>query len=129
MGPDDEDDDETPVFDEEDHHNDDGENMVIGENVSSVHVIGPKLRPRSIHFTGRVNGKDISVLVDGCCTHNFIKPAVAEKLSSHVHCVSPFHVFVGNGTSLNVRMLVLRCQLICRGTCSTWTYFYCRLKG
>ena len=85
---------------------DDAENMVITGDVSSIHAIGPKLRPRSIRITAKVHDKPVSVLIDGGSTHNFIKPAVAEQLSLPVHSISPFRVFGGNGASL-------RCSYAC----------------
>ncbi|XP_042017749.1 uncharacterized protein LOC121765611 [Salvia splendens] len=85
------------------------ENMVITGDVSSVHVIGPKIRPRSIRLTGILGEASVSVLIDGGSTHNFIKPTVAEKLSLPLHSIKPFRVFVGNGESL-------KCSYVCLGT-------------
>ncbi|KAG6409313.1 hypothetical protein SASPL_127350 [Salvia splendens] len=64
---------------EDDSTNDDGENMVISGDVSTIHVIGPKLKPRSLRITGNIKATPVSVLIDGGSTHNFIKPSVAES--------------------------------------------------
>ena len=84
----------------------DGENMVITGDVSSIHMVNPRLKPRSIRLLGTINGKTVNVLIDRSSTHNFIKPAVAEQLSLPVLSVNPFRVFVGNGASL-------RCSYAC----------------
>ncbi|XP_047965871.1 uncharacterized protein LOC125210353 [Salvia hispanica] len=88
---------------------DDAENMVITGDVSSVHVISPKIRPRSIRLKGLINDATVIVLIDGGSSHNFIKPTIAEKLSLPLHSIKPFRVFVGNGESL-------RCSYVCLGT-------------
>lgn len=71
MGTDDEDD--TTLLESAPESDDEVENMVITGDVSSVHVIGPKIRPRSIRLKGAVGNDEISVLIDGGSTHNFIK--------------------------------------------------------
>ena len=97
---------EIPVPHDESDSDEDSSNMVISSDVSTIIVIGPKLRPRSIRITGKIHDSSVSVLIDGGSTHNFIKPAVAEKLSLPTHSVTPFRVFVGNGASL-------RCNYAC----------------
>ncbi|XP_042035274.1 uncharacterized protein LOC121781613 [Salvia splendens] len=69
---------------------DDGKNMAITGDVSRILVLCPKIKPRSIHLRGRINGTEVSILIDGGSTHNFIQPAVAEKLSLPVNAISPF---------------------------------------
>ncbi|KAG6385348.1 hypothetical protein SASPL_154181 [Salvia splendens] len=85
------------------------ETLVISGDVSSIHIIGPPLKPRSLRLTGLINGSEVAVLIDGGSTHNFIKPTIAEQLSLHVHSVNPFRVFVGNDASL-------RCDYVCLQT-------------
>ncbi|KAG6432842.1 hypothetical protein SASPL_104430 [Salvia splendens] len=87
---------------------DEAKNMVITGDVSSVHVIGPKIRPCSIRLTGILREASVSVLIDGGNTHNFIKPTMAEKLSLPLHSIKPFRVFVENGESL-------KCSYVCLG--------------
>ncbi|KAG6408291.1 hypothetical protein SASPL_131296 [Salvia splendens] len=88
---------------------DEANTMVITGDISTIHVIGPKLRPRAIRLTRHIHESPISVLIDGGSIHNFFKPAVAEKLSLSLHSVTPFRVFVENGDSL-------RCKYVCLST-------------
>ena len=57
----------------------------------------------------------MSVLIDGGSTHNFIKPAVADKLSLSLHTISPFRVFVGNGASLRCDYVSLNTPISLQG--------------
>ncbi|KAL1569144.1 hypothetical protein AAHA92_00656 [Salvia divinorum] len=79
-----------PKFDEVIEPNDDGENMVITSDVSSIHVISPKLKSHSIRLTGYINNVSVSVLINGSSMHNFIKPAIAEKLSIPIRATTLF---------------------------------------
>ncbi|XP_047954027.1 uncharacterized protein LOC125200430, partial [Salvia hispanica] len=72
----------------------DGENMVITGDVSSIHMVNPRLKPRSIRLLGTINGKTVNVLIDRSSTHNFIKPAVAEQLSLPVLSGHAFEVYL-----------------------------------
>ncbi|KAG6424649.1 hypothetical protein SASPL_115067 [Salvia splendens] len=83
---------------------DDGENLAITGVVSSIHVLYPKIKPQSIRMLGRINGETVSILIDSGSTHNFIKPAVAEKLSLPLHNITPFRVF-GPDVILGVQWL------------------------
>lgn len=100
---------------EEEPETEEAENMVISGDVSRVLVIGTKLRPRSIRVTGIIYEAPVSVLIDGGSTHNFIKPAVAEKLSLSLHTISPFRVFVGNGASLRCDYVSLNTPISLQG--------------
>ncbi|KAG6417851.1 hypothetical protein SASPL_120046 [Salvia splendens] len=98
-----EDDEEDAPFPEEPDTGDEGENMVITGDVSSIHVIGPQIKPRAIRLMGRINGYEVSVLIDGGSTHNFIQPTVAEKLSLPVHPISPFR-----GNHFDIDLFILQ---------------------
>ncbi|KAG6435987.1 hypothetical protein SASPL_100868 [Salvia splendens] len=77
-------DEDQPVYDDT-NVDDDGENMAICGDVSRVLVLSPKIKPRSIRLHIRINGSTASTLIDGGNTHNFIQPAVEEKLSLPGH--------------------------------------------
>ena len=106
IGAEDEDDVPEPFQDVE--IDEEGEHMAISGDVSCIHAIGPKLRPRSLRLQGQIQGSRVSVLIDGGSTHNFIKPTIAEKLSLPVHAITPFRVFVGNGASLRCKFACLK---------------------
>ncbi|KAG6430462.1 hypothetical protein SASPL_108530 [Salvia splendens] len=108
---------------------DDGENMVITGDVSSIHVISPKIKPRAIRLKGRINDSEVSVLIDGGSTHNFIQPAVAERLSLCVHPIIPFRVFVGNGESLRCSHACLRTPITMQGYSFEIDLFILQVKG
>ncbi|KAG6397594.1 hypothetical protein SASPL_143763 [Salvia splendens] len=108
---------------------DDGENMVITGDVSSIHVISPKIKPRAIRLKGRINDNEVSILIDGGSTHNFIQPAVAERLSLCVHPIIPFRVFVGNGESLRCSHACLRTPITMQGYSFEIDLFILQVKG
>ncbi|KAG6382962.1 hypothetical protein SASPL_157305 [Salvia splendens] len=124
-----EDDEEDAPFSEEPDTGDEGENMVITGDVSSIHVIGPQIKPRAIRLMGRINGYEVSVLIDSGSTHNFIQPTVAEKLSLHVHPISPFRVFVGNGESLRCSYACLQTPISLQGNHFDIDLFILQVKG
>ena len=106
IGADDEDD--SLVDDQASDNDDDGENMAITGDVSCINAIGPKVRPRSLHLLGRIRDSEVSVLIDGGSTHNFIKPTIAEQLSLPIQSIAPFRVFVGNGASMRCKYACLK---------------------
>ena len=108
---------------------DDGETLVITGDVSSINVIGPALRPRSIRIAGSIKNSKVTVLIDGGSTHNFIKPVVAEQLSLTVHPVTPFRVFVGNGASLKCSYACLQTPIILQGHNFDIDLFILRVEG
>ncbi|KAG6397659.1 hypothetical protein SASPL_143829 [Salvia splendens] len=127
MGDDEESD--SPRVEEDPGTDEEAENMVISGDVSRVLVIGPKLRPRSIRVTGTIYEAPVSVLIDGGSTHNFIKPAVAEKLSLSLRTISPFRVFVGNGASLRCDYVSLNTPIYLQGTCFDIDLFLLQVEG
>ncbi|KAG6413571.1 hypothetical protein SASPL_126285 [Salvia splendens] len=76
-----------------------------------------------------IDGYVVTVLIDGGSTHNFIKPAVAEKLSLPVHEISPFRVFVGNGESLRCSYACLKTPISLQGNTFDIDLFILQVKG
>ena len=103
--------------------------MVITGDISTIHVVGPKLRPRAIRLTGYIHESPISVLIDGGSTHNFIKPAVAEKLSLPLHSVTPFRVFVRNEESLRCKYTCLTTPISLQGHMFAIDLFILQVEG
>ena len=126
MGVDDEDDESTEL---EIPTDEECETMVITGDVSAVNVIGPQLKPRSIRIKGIINEQEVSVLIDGGSTHNFIQPTVAEQLSLPIHPITPFRVFVGNGASLKCSFACLKTQIMLQGNSFDIDLFILQVKG
>ncbi|VFR01427.1 unnamed protein product [Cuscuta campestris] len=105
MGPDD----DVNPLDVMDLVDSDQELAVISGDVSSLHSLAGSPSPRSLKLAGSVKEMAVQVLLDGGSTHNFVHPAVAERLALTLHPVPPFRVYVGNGDSL-------RCAYSCPQT-------------
>ncbi|VFQ98572.1 unnamed protein product [Cuscuta campestris] len=96
MGPDE---DDNPL-DVEDFVDRDQEAAVISGDVSNLHSLADSPSPRSLKLVGSIKEMAVQVLLDGGSTHNFIHPAVAERLALTLHSETLFRVYVGNGDSL-----------------------------
>ena len=103
--------------------------MIITGDVSTIHVIGPKLKPRSLRINGTIHDTQVSVLIDGGSTHNFIKPSVAERLCLPLHVIFPFRVFVGNGASLRCDYVSFSTPLTLQGHPFDINLFLLQLEG
>ncbi|VFQ80644.1 unnamed protein product [Cuscuta campestris] len=107
MGPDDDDEDTsdlTPPGHTED---------TISGDVSSILSLAGS--PRSLKLAGSINGVAVQVLLDGGSTHNFLHPAVAERLALVLHPTPAFRVYVGNGDSLRCAYSCLQTPLTLQG--------------
>ncbi|VFQ64159.1 unnamed protein product [Cuscuta campestris] len=82
------------------------EDTITGDVSSILSLAGS---PRSLKMAGSINGMAVQVLLDGGSTHNFLHPAVAERLALVLHPTPAFRVYVGNGDSL-------RCAYSCPQT-------------
>nr|GMD32851.1 Transposon Ty3-G Gag-Pol polyprotein [Ipomoea batatas] len=89
----------------EDYHTDE---EVISGDVSVLNtMIGPG-SPRSLQLTGNIKSSSCLVLIDSGSTHNFITPAIVERLQLPTKSITPFQVYIGNGDTLG-------CQHVCHG--------------
>nr|GMD82510.1 Transposon Ty3-G Gag-Pol polyprotein [Ipomoea batatas]GME15449.1 Transposon Ty3-G Gag-Pol polyprotein [Ipomoea batatas]GME19231.1 Transposon Ty3-G Gag-Pol polyprotein [Ipomoea batatas] len=84
------------VFDEE----------VISGDVSMLNTMSGPGSPRSLRLVGKIKSSPCVVLIDSGSTHNFITPAIVEKLQLPTKAIKPFKVYIGNGDTLG-------CQLVC----------------
>ncbi|GMJ02876.1 hypothetical protein HRI_003956800 [Hibiscus trionum] len=57
--------------------------------------------PNTWRVTGRVQGQDVRILIDGGSTHNFIQTRVANHLGLKLTAAPNFRVLVGNGAKLH----------------------------
>lgn len=79
--------------------------LVLAGDVSSLNSLAGKNNPHSLRVIGTFKGKELLILIDSGSTHNFVQPAVIERLKIQTQSTTPFHVYIGNGDTL---------------TCSKW---------
>nr|GMC60966.1 retrotransposon-related protein [Ipomoea batatas] len=89
----------------EDYHTDE---EVISGDVSVLNTMTGPRNPRSLRLTGNIKGSSCLVLIDSGSTHNFINPAIVERLQLPTKSIKPFQVYIGNGDTLG-------CQHVCPG--------------
>nr|GLL21634.1 uncharacterized protein LOC109154433 [Ipomoea trifida] len=87
------------VFDEE----------VISGDVSMLNTMSGPGSPRSLRLVGKIKSSPCVVLIDSGSTHNFITPAIVEKLKLPTKAIKPFKVYIGNGDTLGIRDSRARC--------------------
>nr|GMD89757.1 Transposon Ty3-G Gag-Pol polyprotein [Ipomoea batatas] len=87
----------------EDYHTDE---EVISGDVSVLNTMTGPGSPRSLRLTGNIKGSSCLVLIDSGSTHNFITPAIVERLQLPTKSIKPFQVYIGNGDTLG-------CQHVC----------------
>lgn len=75
-------------------------NEVVTGDISSLNALAGQNNPHSLRLAGHIGSEKFQVLIDSGSTHNFIKPALAERLGLHIQSVNPFRVYIGNGDSL-----------------------------
>lgn len=93
--------------------------LVLSGDISSLNSLATQHNPRSLRVIGKYNGKDLSILIDGGSTHNFVQPSVVEKLCMSSQPNPPFHLYIGRGDTLTC----------CKEWNWRWTYMYYLLKG
>jgi hypothetical protein len=62
----------------------------------SFHALAGMTHPQTFRVIGKVGNKDLTVLIDGGSTHNFIDQAIVTKLGLSVIRDKVFRVTVGN---------------------------------
>jgi len=80
---------------------------VFGD-ISSLHSLSSQLKSRSLRVSGLYNQHKFTILIDSGSTHNFVKPALVERLRLTIKSCPRFKVATGCGT-------FLVCQFCCHG--------------
>lgn len=62
----------------------------------SFHAITGTTHPQTMRLQGRLNNKEVTVLIDGGSTHNFMEQSIADKLGLIVDRTQSFQVVVAN---------------------------------
>ncbi|XP_019157771.1 PREDICTED: uncharacterized protein LOC109154433 [Ipomoea nil] len=76
---------------------------VISGDVSVLNTMTGPGSPRSLRLIGNIKGSSCMVLIDSGSTHNFITPAIAERLHLPTKAIKPFQVYIGNDDTLGCR--------------------------
>lgn len=66
----------------------------------SFHAFTGALVPSTLKITGIINGKRVTVLIDGGSTNSFLQTRLASHLGLTTHVASHLTVMVGNGEQL-----------------------------
>jgi hypothetical protein len=85
----------------------------------SFHALAGTTHPQTFRVIGRVGNRDLTMLIDGGSTHNFIDQSVVTKLGLQVVCGKTFKMIVGNkeviectghclGLSLSIQGITVR---------------------
>ncbi|GKA99787.1 transposon ty3-G gag-pol polyprotein [Tanacetum coccineum] len=62
----------------------------------SFHAISGSINPQTLRLPGKINNKEVVVLIDGGSTHNFVDQALVDRLGLVVEKDTPLKVVVGN---------------------------------
>ncbi|KAJ0084419.1 hypothetical protein Patl1_29967 [Pistacia atlantica] len=73
----------------------------------SLHALRGQRNPSTIRMSGRLQGQQVEVLIDGGSTHNFIQERVAIHLGLPIVAFTNFTVIIGNGD-----------HMCCSGVCA-----------
>ncbi|XP_039129157.1 uncharacterized protein LOC120265351 [Dioscorea cayenensis subsp. rotundata] len=66
----------------------------------SFHALTGALVPSTLKLAGSINGKSVTVLIDGGSTNNFLQSRLTSHLGLTTHVASHLTVMVGNGEQL-----------------------------
>ena len=66
----------------------------------SLHTMSGAFFPQTLKFTGSIGSMEVSILVDGGSTHNFIQSRIVSSLQLPITDSTKFGVMVGNGETL-----------------------------
>ncbi|KAH9649714.1 hypothetical protein KPL70_026087 [Citrus sinensis] len=102
---------------------------VITGDISSLNALAGQINPRSLSLVGEVGSHSFQVLIDSGSTHNFIKPAVAERLGLLIQPTANFRVYIGNGDFLVCKYVCPKVALTMQGTVFTLDLFVLPIEG
>ncbi|XP_024031413.1 uncharacterized protein LOC112094537 [Morus notabilis] len=91
------------------------EEVVTGD-ISSLNALAGQGNPRSLRLRGEIGPHYFQVLIDSGSTHNFIKPALAERLGLPIQPTPTFRVYIGNGDFLLCQFTCHQVSLSMQGT-------------
>lgn len=77
----------------------------------SLHALTGQLVPTTLKLEGVINGRDVTVLIDGGSTNNFVLSCLAKHLGLTVQPSSHLRVTTGNGEALDCGGECLQVQI------------------
>ncbi|XP_052171618.1 uncharacterized protein LOC127787594 [Diospyros lotus] len=84
----------------------------------SLHAMSGTNHPQTLWVIGKMKNREVTVLIDGGSTHNFIDQSTASKLGLPIICGKSFKVMISNGEhiectgkSLGLTLIVQRCPI------------------
>ncbi|GKE03848.1 putative unclassified retrotransposon protein, partial [Tanacetum coccineum] len=89
----------------------------------SFHAISGTILPQTLRFPGRIQNKDVVVLVDGGSTHNFIDQAWGDRFGLTVVHDVHFEVVVGNREKMVCTGRVKDLTIVIQGYTITTDFF------
>lgn len=66
----------------------------------NLHMLVGNAATETLRIHGKIKNKELTILIDGGSTHNFIQDRVVKYLGLHTSKSSKFNVMVGNGDKL-----------------------------
>ncbi|KAI9197976.1 hypothetical protein LWI28_007868 [Acer negundo] len=81
----------------------------------SFHAMAETTHPQTFHINGKVKNKDITILIDGGSTHNFVDQYVVIKIELPVVKDKSFQVMMGNKEKIECTRLCLGLNLVIQG--------------
>ncbi|KAH9738515.1 hypothetical protein KPL71_018818 [Citrus sinensis] len=101
----------------------------ITGDISSLNALAGQANPRSLRLIGAIASHTFQVLIDSGSTHNFIKPALAERLGLAIHPTTNFRVYIGNGDFLVCKQFCPQVNLTMQGTTFMVDLFILPIEG
>ena len=101
----------------------------ITGDISSLNALAGQANPRSLRLIGEIDSHTFQVLIDSGSTHNFIKPALAERLGLAIHPTTNFRVYIGNGDFLVCKQFCPQVNLTMQGTAFMVDLFILPIEG
>jgi len=89
----------------------------------SFHAISRTNHPQTIRVIGKLKSQDITVLIDGGSTHNFLDQSVVSRLGLPMMREKKFQVMVANHEKIACSGRCLGLTMIIQG-CTIQTVFY-----
>ncbi|XP_057775458.1 uncharacterized protein LOC130994433 [Salvia miltiorrhiza] len=104
------------------------ETLIMGD-ISSLHSLSGATHPRSLRLWGTTLNQRFQVMIDNGSTHNFITPALAERLKLPLSPVPSFRVRIGNDDSIICQHVCHHTTINLQGTDFTLDLFVLPIKG
>ncbi|XP_074352969.1 uncharacterized protein LOC141692108 [Apium graveolens] len=89
----------------------------------SFHAISGSILPQTLRLPGKINNKNVVILIDGGSTHNFIEQSVVERFGLRVDTTVNLEVVVANREKLSCVGRVTGLTILIQGNKITTDFF------